>query len=84
MWEVAIAKTSILLFTSWKIIKSYFGSLVNLARSNLFQLNFIVKDVCIYGGQLKKGREKLLSIFQKAIKFDYQFSTILYSLFSDF
>ena len=37
----------------------------------------------IYGGQLKEGLEKLLSIFQKAIKFDYQFSAILYNLFSD-
>ena len=37
----------------------------------------------IYKNQSKEGREKLLSIFQKAIKFDYQFSAILYSLFSD-
>ena len=61
-------------------MKFYFGSLVNLASSNLFQLNFIVKDVCIYGGQSKEGREKLLSIFKKAIKFDYQFSAILYTV----
>ena len=40
--EVAVGKISVLLFTRWKVIKSY--SSVKFPRSNLFCLYFIEKD----------------------------------------
>ena len=45
MWEVALARISVLLLTSWYIIKSYTGSLIKLSRTNLFRLYFIEKDI---------------------------------------
>ena len=45
MWEVAIARISVLLFASWSIIKSNSGSLLKLSRSNLFFLYFTEKDI---------------------------------------
>ena len=41
VWVVANGKTSVLLFTSWQIIKSYTS--VKLTRSNLFRLSFMEK-----------------------------------------
>ena len=45
MWETAVARISDLLFTSWKIIKSYTGGLIKLLGSNLFLLYFIEKEI---------------------------------------
>ena len=45
MWEVVIARISVLLFTSWQIVKSYTGSSIKLSRSNLFCRYFIEKDI---------------------------------------
>ena len=53
MWEVDIARMSVLLVTSCEIIKSYTGILIKLLRSNLVRLYFIEKNI-IKGG---KGRK---------------------------
>ena len=53
MWEVAIARMPVLLFTIFKIIKSYAGSLIKLSGSNLFRLYFIEKNIVKWG----KGRK---------------------------
>ena len=53
MWEVAIARMSVLLFTSCEIIKSYTGCFIKLSRSNLFRLYFVEKNT-IKGGKERK------------------------------
>ena len=45
MWEVAVARVSVLLLTRWLIIKSYTGSSITFSMSNLFRLCFVEKDI---------------------------------------
>ena len=44
-WEVAIARISLFLFTSWEIIKLYTGGSIKLSRNNLFRQYFIEKNI---------------------------------------
>ena len=52
MWEEANDNIAVLLFTRWKIIKSYYS--IKLKRSNLFRLYFIKENNRGEGGRLMK------------------------------
>ena len=52
LWEVANGKISVLLFTSWWIIKSF--SSMKLTRINLFRLYFTEKTIEREGTNIKR------------------------------
>ena len=60
MWKVASARISVLLYTSWYIMKSYIGSSIQLPRKEQSSSSIFYREKIIEGGVMEGSSKEVI------------------------